>query len=104
LTDYQFVSGDTGSRLRVRCLNIDGTVIDLTNVVVGIEWFDRATDAVISQGMTILNPVLGTAEYLFQAGELVSPSMSFEIMITDASNEVIRSLQLVDVAVREKLP
>lgn len=104
MTDYQFVSGDTGSKLRIRCLNIDSTVIDLTSTTVKIAWLNRETNAEIEQTMTILNPILGTAEYLFLAGELMAPLMSFEIRITDSGARVISSLQLVDVPVREQLP
>jgi hypothetical protein len=102
--NYDFVSGDTGSKLRVRCLNIDGTTIDLTGTTVAIAWIVRATDAEIVQAMTILNPILGTAEYQFQAGELTSPAMSFEIRITDILSNQISSLDLVDVQIREQLP
>jgi len=102
---YKFVSGDTGSVLRVTCTNdSDGSVINLTGSTVSLRWFDRATDAVINKAMTLVTPASGICSYQFVAGELVSPSMSFEVRITDGSSAVIRSLNLIDVDVRERLP
>jgi len=102
---YQFVSGDTGSVLRVTCKNdSDNTAINLTGSTVSLRWFDRATDAVITKAMTLVTPASGICSYQFATGELVSPSMSFEVRITDGSSAIIRSLNLIDVDVREKLP
>jgi hypothetical protein len=102
---YKFVAGDTGSVLRVTCTNdSDGTAINLTGSTVVLRWFNRATEAVIEQTMTLVTPASGICSYQFAAGELVSPSMAFEVKITDGSGKVIRSLNLLNEAVREKLP
>jgi hypothetical protein len=65
---------------------------------------DGATDAVIEQTMTQITPTSGVCEYQFAAGELVSPSMSFEVRITDSGGFIVRSLQLVNIPVRQQLP
>jgi hypothetical protein len=102
--DYSFVSGDTGSELQLTCTNKSGAVINLTGATIALRWFNRATEAVIERAMTIMVAASGTAKYKFLAGELVSPSMSFEVRITDSGGFIVRSLQLVDIPVRQQLP
>lgn len=100
---YSFVAGDTGSVLRVTCTNdSDDSAIDLTGATVVVKWRD-SLGALQTKTMTIVTAASGIAEYNFAASELFSPSMSFEIQVTDASAKVIRSLSLIDVSVRAAL-
>ena len=100
---YSFVSGDTGSTLRVTCTNdSDSTAIDLTGCTLALRWKDSA-NVLQSKAMTIVTAASGIAEYNFAAGELFAPSMSFEVQITDATSKVIRSLNPIEVSVRAAL-
>lgn len=100
---YSFVAGDTGSVLRVTCTNdSDDTAINLTGATVALRWLNSA-GTLVSQNMTIVTAASGIAQYQFTASELFAPSMSFEVRITDASSNVIRSLNLIDVNVRAAL-
>jgi hypothetical protein len=103
---FRFVSGDTGSKLRVTCRNdSDNSVIDLTGATVALRWYNRATDAVIERTMSIINPATGgQAEYQFAAAELVAPEMDFEVRITDSGGKIVRSLDLLAEGVRQAYP
>lgn len=99
-TRYEFTSGDTGSVLRVTCVNDDDeSAIDLTGATVVLKWYSRA-GTLVSQTMTLVTPASGICSYQFAAGELEAPAMSFEVQITDASSKVIRSTATLDVDVR----
>jgi len=100
---YQFVSGDTGSKLQVTCKNdADNSIINLTGATVKLKWKDSA-GLLISKTMTITNAVGGIAEYQFGTSELYAGAMSFEIEITDTSSKIITSLSLVDTTIRNRL-
>jgi hypothetical protein len=102
---YQFVSGDTGSILRVTCTNdSDGSAVNLTGCSVALQWRDRLTESLISKSMTINSPATaGVVQYQFAANELVDPEMAFEVKITDGSGAVVRSLSLIVCSVRPAL-
>ena len=103
MTTYRFVSGDTGSKLEVTCKSdATGAAIPLSGCTVAVRWRD-ATNLLVTRSMTVTNASAGIAEYLFTASELIAPKMSFEIRITDGVGRVQRSLNLIDVDVREAL-
>jgi len=98
---YKFVSGDTGSTLRVTCLNDDDSaIINITGATVVLRWLNPTTNAYIEKTMTLITPLSGIADYQFLAGELIAPSMAFEVRITDGSGKIIRSLNPINVDVR----
>lgn len=103
MESYQFVSGDTGSKLQVTCKNDgDGSVINLTGATVKIKW-KTAAGATVTKTMTVINAAGGIAEYQFASGELYEGWMNFEIEITDSSSKVIRNLSLLQEKVRGAL-
>lgn len=98
---YDFVSGDTGSVLRLTLTNDDDdSAIDLTASTIVLQWNRRSDNALQSKTMTIVTAASGICSYQFAASELEAPSMSFEVKITDASSKVIRSLDPLRVDVR----
>ncbi|MCC7202439.1 MAG: BppU family phage baseplate upper protein [Nitrospirae bacterium] len=101
---YQFVAGDTGSKLKVTCKNdADNSIIDLTGATVKLKWKDSG-GALQTKTMTVLTPATnGQAEYQFASGELFAGTMNFEVEITDAGSKVIRCLDLIIGKVRELL-
>lgn len=100
-TSYEFTSGDTGSVLRVTCVNDDDeSAIDLTGATVELQWNRRSDGALQTKSMTLVTPASGICSYQFATGELEAPAMSFEVKITDASSKVIRSTATIDVDVR----
>jgi hypothetical protein len=101
---YDFVAGDTGSKLRVTIYNKNtGGLFDLTDCTVKIRWFDIAGTEVLHD-MIIASAVSGVAEYQFTEGELYAPMMSFEIKVTDSTGGVLTSLEVSEVRVRTPLP
>ena len=98
-----FVSGDTGSKLEVTCKDDDtGAVIDLTGATVKLKWLDDA-GALQTKTMTITHAATGVAEYQFLADELIQTQMQFEVEITDAGSNVLRSVELIRENCREAL-
>jgi hypothetical protein len=97
---YKLAQGDTGSKLRATCKNDgDGSVIDLTGATVHLIW-RTAAGALIEKQMTIVGaPTAGVAEYLFAAGEIFLPLMSFRVRITDAGGKILHNLDNLDEAV-----
>lgn len=104
MSHYQFVAGDTGSKLRVTCKNdADSSVIDLTGATVKLKWKD-SSGTLQTRTMTLLTPATnGQAEYLFLPGELFAGTMDFEVEITDAGGKIIRCLDLIPEKVRSSL-
>lgn len=103
MSAYSFVAGDTGSVLRVTCTNdSDDAAINLTGATVALRWLD-SSGVLVTKNMSIVTAASGIAQYQFGASELFAPSMSFEVGITDASSNVIRSINLIDVNVRAAL-
>lgn len=101
---YQFVSGDTGSTLKVTCKNdSDSTIIDLTGATVKLRWKDSSS-TLQTRTMSIVSPATGgIAEYQFLAGELFAGLMNFEIEITDSGGKIIRCLEIISEKVRAAL-
>lgn len=101
---YQFVSGDTGSTLKVTCKNdSDNAVIDLTGATIKLKWKDSSS-TLQTRTMTIVSPATsGIAEYQFLAGELFAGLMNFEIEITDSGGKIIRCLEIIAEKVRAAL-
>lgn len=101
---YQFVSGDTGSTLKVTCKNDgDSTIIDLTGATVKLRWKDSSS-TLQTRTMSIVNPATsGIAEYQFLAGELFAGLMNFEVEITDSGGKIIRCLEIIAEKVRAAL-
>src|SRR3972149_8877166 len=99
---YQFVSGDTGTKLQVTCKNnSNNTVIDLTGATVKLKWKDSA-GTLVTKTMTIINATGGVVEYQFGASELYAGMIYYEVEITDASSKTITSLSLLNEMVRNK--
>jgi hypothetical protein len=97
---YKLAQGDTGSKIRATCKNdSDGSLIDLTGATVQLLWRDGA-GALVTKTMTIVGaPTAGVAEYLFAAGEIFLPLMSFRVRITDAGGKILHNLDNLDEAV-----
>lgn len=103
MSTYQFVAGDTGSKLEVTCKNdADNTAINLTGATVKLKWKD-AGGALQTKTMTITGAVAGVAEYQFLTGELFAGTVDYEVEITDADGKIIRSLDLLREKVRAVL-
>lgn len=104
----EFVSGDTGSKLRVTCRNDSppNDPVDLTAAAVKLRWRNQANTATVEADMTGLNGAAfdasGIAEYTFTANQLYSPQMAFEIRITKGTL-VVRSLELLVEDVRQAM-
>ena len=100
------VSGDTASVYRVTCRDKDsGEVIDLTGSTVYLRWRNSAGDDTIERQMTVVgSPADGVAEYQFVADELFAPRMLFEVLIRNAQNQLLHSLDLLAEPVRRQLP
>lgn len=101
---YQFVAGDTGSKLKVTCKNDqDSIIIDLTGATVKLKW-KNTSGVLVTKTMTILSPATGgQAIYQFATAELYAGTMEFEVEITDSGGKVIRNLDLIKEKVRGSL-
>jgi len=101
-TNFKLVTGDTGSSVQFTCVDNDtGLPIGLVGATVRLRWKDGAT--VVTKTMTIIDAANGIVKYTFLAGEIVEPSMKFEVEITDGGGLVISSLTLVELKVRKEL-
>lgn len=100
---YEFVTGDTGSKLVVTCTDsVLGTSIDLTGTTVKLHWITNA-GVLANKTMTITSAATGVCNYQFLAAEIEAPTMTFEVEITDAATKVITSLDPIVVSVRDQL-
>lgn len=97
-----FVTGDTGSKLSIVCVDVQGNVISLVNSTVLLRW-KNAIHAVVAESMTVVDAVNGIAEYQFGATDLFSPAMFFEVEITDQNTFIVTNLDLIEVEVRDQL-
>ena len=83
---HQFVENDTGSALRITCIDDETELpVNLTNKTVYIR-FKINSGATASQVMTILNTASGTVQYQFQAGELLRGTLYVAVRIIDNSD------------------
>jgi hypothetical protein len=97
-----FVEGDTGSKLRVTCIDNDTRLaIPLAGKTVRLRW--DSGSRMVERTMSVVDAPNGMAEYQFAAGELVSGLMQFEVEIQDGSGNVISSLSLLREQVRRQL-
>ena len=99
-----FVAGDTGSTLQTTCVDsITFRPIDLTNYSVAIKWRD-VTNLVHSKNMEKHDAVNGVVNYTFVANELVSPSMLFDIVLTDnTTSQILTCKDIMRIVVRKKV-
>ena len=98
---YDFVTGDTGSKLEVTCKEAStGDPIVLSGATVRLKWI---SDGVVqSRTMTITSAAGGVVEYQFAADELEAPAMRFDVEIADNGN-VRTAADLIRVSVREEI-
>ena len=99
-----FVEDDTGSMLRVPCVDpATKAPLNLTGATVTLKWKSRA-GTLVQRTMSVPNPASGIAEYAsFVAGDLYAPAMDFEVLVTDAAGKQITSLELINEPVRKRL-
>lgn len=102
---HQFVAGDTGSKLRVTCIDdATGLPIDLTGATVTLRWRNSAATNTLEKTMTKVAPETGgIAEYQFATGELYAKEMRFEVKIVDAGGKELNALDLLVEKIREPL-
>lgn len=87
------VQNDTATTLQATCTNVDGTVIDLTNASVAIEWTVNG-GSLVSKTMTVTSPTTGVAAYTFATGDLASPGLLlYRVVITFADSSILTSPQ-----------
>lgn len=101
---YDFVSGDTGSKLRVTIIDSETSVaINLTGATVSLKWMDQG-GVLKTKTMSLVAPYTnGIAEYQFAAGELFAPKMRFEVSVVDIGGKEITGLDLIEIVVREQM-
>lgn len=100
---YDFVTGDTGSRLQVTCKDsATGNAMSVAGATVRLRWEDANGD-IATRTMTISDAAAGVVYYQFAANELIAPKMRFEVEVTDVSNNVVTGLDLIEVTVREQM-
>lgn len=97
-----FVSGDTGSVLQVTCTDSAGAAINLTGATVRLKW-KTAANVLVERVMTIVTATSGICKYQFAAAELFSPSMVFEVEITDSAGKITTNLAPIVSVVREQI-
>lgn len=100
---YNFVEGDTGSAIQVKCLDtVSSAPIDLTDSTVKIRWVTKAKVTKLKD-MIILDEIAGIVQYNFGVGELEPPSMSFDVIITGADSKIVTCKDIIQVTVRKHL-
>ena len=98
-----FVSGDTGSKLRLTITDKDsGAAINLTGATVTLRW-KNSSGTLVSRTMTVVTAASGICEYQFAAGELFAPKMRLEAEVVDSGGKIVTGLDLIELAVREQL-
>jgi len=96
---YDFVQDDTGSSLRIECLDAANAPIDITGGTVTLKWRDKARQ-LITHDMSMIDAVNGIAEYQFAVGELFAPSMDITVRIVDSQGQVLHSRESIKLSVR----
>jgi hypothetical protein len=100
---YNFVEGDTGSAIQVKCIDtVSSAPINLTGSTVKIRWVTKAKVTKL-KNMIILDAPAGIVQYNFDVGELEPPSMSFDVVITDANTKIVTCKDIIQVTVRKHL-
>lgn len=99
---YHFVQSDNKVSLQVTCTDSAGVVINLTGCTLNLRW--KTLDGTVSnRAMVIDNAVAGIASYVFLTGELVPPTMEFEVTVTKADGTVLTSLETEILGIRARL-
>lgn len=101
---YDFVTGDTGSSIKITCKDKEtGAIISLVGASAKLRWVD-ITGVPVERTMQIVAPgTLGQVTYTFAANELFGPRMKFEVEVTDSANKIITTVRTIDVNVREQI-
>jgi len=99
---YHFVQDNVKVKLSVVCTDSAGIAIDLSTATVSLRW--RLKDGtIINKDMSVEDAAAGVAIYLFQAGELVPPTVEYEITVTKADGAIITSLDTQILGIRARL-
>ena len=99
---FDFVAGDTASKLIITCKDQDDAAIDLTNYTVVLVW--RSDDKVVfSEEMTDNTPASGIMEYTFGDGELRAGTMYLEVKLLDSDGKAVSSCEEIYYTVRPRI-
>jgi len=100
---HNFVEGDTGSTLQVKCIDsVSSNPISLLDSTVQIKWIGER-HCPEYRDMEIIDEVNGIVQYTFDIDELEAPSMNFDIIITDSDGRFVTCKNLVRVNVRRRV-
>lgn len=100
---FHFVQADNKVRLQVTCTDSAGAAINLSGASVNLRWRKKSDGLVENRAMTIDNAASGVVSYLFLTGELVPPTMEYEVTVTKADGTVISSLDTEVLGIRTRL-
>lgn len=105
---YDFVAGDTGSVLRVQCVDAYDAVLPIPlGSTVHLRWRTSAVGVTpvtyVDKTMTVDDAVQGKVSYQFGANELVAGKMRFEVQIIDVLTNTVTSTNVLEVSVRGRL-
>ena len=100
--EYDFVEDDNGA-LKVTCLDEAGAVIPLTGATVTLNWVDDVGGAPVTRPMAITDELNGLAEYEFQTGELIPPTIIYEVNIVDINGDEVTNNCLEELKIRSKI-
>lgn len=97
------VKGDTGSAVRITCVdNITSQPIVLSDSTVKLQW--KANNVLVEKTMTIIDAAKGIVQYTFGTDELVPPSMSFDVVITNLLTQThITCKDILTILVRDRV-
>ena len=101
MSTFAFVAGDTGSSLKLTCLDAaTKTPIDLTGKTVTLR-FQTPDGTVRTKTMTnASDPTTGVATYLFLGTELQAGTTRYESTVTDGGGLIVTSLDMATFLVR----
>lgn len=104
-TVYDFVKGDTLSKLRVKFVDAaSGEAIPLAGFTPKLAWKDKngvLIDPLVT--MAVVDAPNGVAEHQFLEDELFAGFMRFEPRLYDGTGKLVTSLNLITKRVRELL-
>lgn len=96
------VAGDTGSKLRVTCIDAATKAkLDLTGKTVKLIWARPSNGGAVVKTMSVVDAPNGVAEYQFAANEIEAPQMVFDVKVYNADATVLSSLNTLVEQVRE---
>lgn len=97
---YSFVQSDTGSKLRVTCVqDSDDAAFNLTGYTARLR-FRMNGGTVNDVAMTVISAASGILEYQFAANELGAGELTFAVRLTDTNSKRTSSLEAPTVFVR----